>query len=80
MPGFELDFGLVVLDEEDGVGDVVKKLDSGKRTSKSGGERRGRVGFVRCAPDCANFQFPTNIFIKNEERSRANVSPPKAQL
>ena len=48
---------LVVLDEEDGVGDAVEKLHSGKRPSQGGGQRRGGIASVRCARDCANFQF-----------------------
>ena len=64
---------LVVLDEEDGVGDAVEKLNSRKRPSKDGGERRGRIAFVRCRRDCADFQFQAYVFIKNGEPRRANV-------
>ena len=66
---------LVVLDEEDGVGDAVEKLDSRKRPPKDGGERRRRIGFDRCARDFADFQFPTCVFIKNREPRHANVGP-----
>ena len=34
---------LVILDEEDGVGDPVEELDSREGPSKHGGERRGRI-------------------------------------
>ena len=47
--------GLVVLDEEDDVGDAVEKLNSRKRPSKDGGERRGRIAVVCWRRDCANF-------------------------
>ncbi len=38
---------LVVLDEEDGVGDAVEKLNPWKRTSEGGGKRRRGIGSVR---------------------------------
>jgi hypothetical protein len=37
---------LAILDEEDGVGDPVEELDSRKRPSKDGGERRSRITLV----------------------------------
>ena len=72
--------GLVVLDEKDGVGDAVEKLDPRKRPSEDGGERRRRIAFVRCARDCANFQFPTRILIKNGRPRHANISPSESPI
>jgi dihydrodipicolinate synthase/N-acetylneuraminate lyase len=69
--------GLVVLDEEDGVGDTVEKLNSRKRPSKDGGERRGRIAVVCWRRDCANLQFPAHVLIKNLWPRRANVWPSK---
>jgi 1-pyrroline-4-hydroxy-2-carboxylate deaminase len=67
--------GLVVLDEEDDVGDAVEKLNSRKRPSKDGGERRGRIAVVCWRRDCANFQSWARVLIKNLRPRRANVEP-----
>ena len=47
---------LLILDEEDGVGDAVEELQAWKRAAEDRGERRRRVDFDVCARDCANFQ------------------------
>src|SRR5258708_7896053 len=64
---------LLVLDEEDGIGDAVEEFDAGKRTPKDRGERHRRVGFHRRLRDFADFQFPTRLFIKNREPRHANI-------
>src|SRR5277367_6400891 len=71
---------LVVLDEEDGVGDAVEEFNSRERPSKGGGERRGRIAFVRCGRDFADFQSLTSVFIKNRGPRRANVGQAKTRL
>ena len=72
---------LIILDEEDGIGDAVEKLDSRERPSKDGGERRGRIALVGGAwRDFADFQFRACFFIKKGERRHANVGQAKPEL
>ncbi len=64
---------LLVLDEEDGIGDAVEQLNARKRAPKDRGERRRRADLDVCARDCAVFQFLTRLFIKNRKPRHANI-------
>jgi 1-pyrroline-4-hydroxy-2-carboxylate deaminase len=65
---------LVILDEEDGVGDAVEKLHSGERPPKDRGERRDRIALVGGArSNFADFQFLACVFIKNRRLRHAKV-------
>jgi dihydrodipicolinate synthase/N-acetylneuraminate lyase len=65
---------LAILDEEDGVRDLVEELNSREGPSKDGGERRGRIALVGGARrNCAGFQSLACVFIKNGSPRRANV-------